>query len=216
MNSSNQAVPSILQILRKLAIDWFHYTIPPIERSRSGKKRLPLEPQELDRYHGHPFPKELYWVSRHTGFREEDISKAAKKGFKSGGKLVNELCRVNDCGLNVERWKHLWVDYPVIMREIWPDAFEPDAKQLQKGSPKPKGGGQLNPNHARDKWIYDRCIAREPYKAIRTKLNKKPKSWERIESDTGIRAAAVRYAERNGLPLPVARKGGRPVTKKRR
>ncbi len=57
---------------------------------------------------------------------------------------------------------------------------------------------------SRDKWIYQQCMNLVPYDTIAIRLRKKPKSWERIASKQGIRAAAVRYAERHNLDeIPV-------------
>src|SRR5262249_16708895 len=54
---------------------------------------------------------------------------------------------------------------------------------------------------ARDKWIYDRCVKGIPYAKIRAQLKKKT-NWDQIESEQGIRQAALRYAERKNLPRP--------------
>jgi hypothetical protein len=45
---------------------------------------------------------------------------------------------------------------------------------------------------------------------IRRRLNDRPKSWERIDTDNGIKTAARAYANRHGLPEPPLRKAGRP------
>ncbi len=64
---------------------------------------------------------------------------------------------------------------------------------------------------ARNKWLYEEACKGTPYKVIVTKLAKKPKSWERIESISGIKRASRAYAERHGLFLPPARQSGRPT-----
>jgi hypothetical protein len=53
---------------------------------------------------------------------------------------------------------------------------------------------------SRDRWIYEQCCKLVPYDTISIQLRRKPKSWERIESKQGIRAAAIRYAKANNLP----------------
>lgn len=52
---------------------------------------------------------------------------------------------------------------------------------------------------ARDKWLYQQSCKLVPYDTIAAKLKLK-KSWDLIRSKQGIRAAAIRYAERHGLP----------------
>lgn len=68
------------------------------------------------------------------------------------------------------------------------------------GSSKAKQRDRDKNLESRDKWIYDECCKGTPYDLIVSKLKKKPKSWDRIESKQGIRSAAKRYADRNGLP----------------
>lgn len=53
---------------------------------------------------------------------------------------------------------------------------------------------------ARDKWIYGECCKGTPYDTIANRLKKKSRRWPRIESKQGVRAAAIRYAERHKLP----------------
>jgi len=67
-----------------------------------------------------------------------------------------------------------------------------------------------SPREQRDKWIYDECMKNTAYKTVAARLKKRrPKKWPMIESLTGIKAAADRYADRHGLPRPHARKSGR-------
>jgi len=71
------------------------------------------------------------------------------------------------------------------------------------------------PTEARDKWIYDECCGRTPYKEIINELQRMIASgqqpeWESIESVNGIKRAAERYAARHDLPLPPKRASGRP------
>lgn len=56
-------------------------------------------------------------------------------------------------------------------------------------------------NTSRDRWLYNQCCNRTPYKSIIAKL--KRKKWDQIESVQGIRNAAMRYAEAEKLePIP--------------
>jgi hypothetical protein len=64
---------------------------------------------------------------------------------------------------------------------------------------------------ARDEWIYPQVMAGIAYAKIITRLGKKPKTWARIETENGIRKAALAYANRHGLPPPPKRKAGRPA-----
>ena len=69
------------------------------------------------------------------------------------------------------------------------------------------------PNEKRDVWIYEECCKGTPYKEIRRHLEAKHKTEEGIEfieSFSGIRNAAARYAHARGLPLPPKRQHGRP------
>lgn len=76
------------------------------------------------------------------------------------------------------------------------------------------GGKALLPaataNDARDEWLYDLAMKTVAWGTIRMRLAKKPKSWERIDSDNGVKKAARAYAHRHGLPVPPPRKAGRP------
>jgi hypothetical protein len=60
-------------------------------------------------------------------------------------------------------------------------------------------------NHDRDRWLYDRCMAGDPYKLILQSLGEQSKEWEQLASLQGIQQAANRFAERNGLPRPPKR-----------
>jgi hypothetical protein len=60
---------------------------------------------------------------------------------------------------------------------------------------------------ARDRWLYQQCCARVPYKAILSQLkNLGPgKGWQRLGSIQGIRKAARSYAKLHDLPYPAPR-----------
>jgi len=66
----------------------------------------------------------------------------------------------------------------------------------------------ITTNDARDKWIYQKCVALVPYASIVRQLKEKAK-WELIDSIQGIKLAAKRYAERNCLPPIPSRQPGR-------
>lgn len=74
------------------------------------------------------------------------------------------------------------------------------------GSPAPTGRDAAT--EARDKYIYEECCRGTTYKAIIARIKTTP-DWEKILGHTGIKAAAVRYAERHKLPKPPSRKSGR-------
>jgi len=61
---------------------------------------------------------------------------------------------------------------------------------------------------SRDQWIYGLCCRGLSHKKIIGQLNVRcPKEgWDRINSVQGVRAAAIRYAERHDLPKPASRK----------
>ena len=82
-----------------------------------------------------------------------------------------------------------------LLQLVEASAKRPAAPTKAPSKPRPK-----RTLDARNRWIYERCIAEVPYQTIIIQLKKKPKSWDRIESIQGIRAAAVRYAAQNGLP----------------
>ncbi len=74
----------------------------------------------------------------------------------------------------------------------------------------------FGPTHARDPatkfrdaWIYKQCMKGTAYKVIILSLKEKPR-WTPIDSVQGIRAAAQRHADADGLPPPPKRQGGRP------
>jgi hypothetical protein len=60
---------------------------------------------------------------------------------------------------------------------------------------------------ARDKWLYQQCCNGVPYKEIQSRLEEegRRKGWRKIGSVQGIRAAALKYAERHQLPAPPSR-----------
>ncbi|HEV2971887.1 MAG TPA: hypothetical protein VGY55_18070 [Pirellulales bacterium] len=90
------------------------------------------------------------------------------------------------------------------------------AGQAGSGRAKPIGSAIVSGNEARDKWIYDEARKTTGWKTIVARLKNKPKKWLRISSVSGIKAAAVRYADRHELPLPDPRKAGRkPVSYRR-
>lgn len=68
------------------------------------------------------------------------------------------------------------------------------------------GRSPKSANDNRDQWIYRECCKGTPLSMIVQKLTKKPKSWYRINTPTGIRNAANRYADRHGRPRPQRRK----------
>ena len=70
------------------------------------------------------------------------------------------------------------------------------------------------PADKRNKWIYDECCKGTDYESTIRKLRKKPKSWERLEWPQSVRAAAIRFADKHGLPHPPKRQHGRPKTSK--
>jgi hypothetical protein len=81
----------------------------------------------------------------------------------------------------------------------------------------PPGNRQSLPaataNAERDEWLYDQCCALVKYEAIIGQLRKRTE-WEPIDSPQGIKNAANRHAERNGLPAIPSRQPGRPPAEK--
>ena len=71
-------------------------------------------------------------------------------------------------------------------------------------------------NEKRDAWIYEECVKGTHYKEIRRQLRIKSETEgvEFVESFSGIRKAAARYAHAHGLPLPPKRQHGRPPAEK--
>lgn len=59
-----------------------------------------------------------------------------------------------------------------------------------------------NPNDARDKFCYDKMASGKTRAWIRNHLST---SWEPLNSEQGVSAAAKRYAERRSLPWPIQR-----------
>ncbi len=68
-------------------------------------------------------------------------------------------------------------------------------------------------NDARDKWLYDQCLALVKYGTIIRQLSNKTE-WEPIGSVKGIKNAANRYANSHLLPLIPPRQHGRPSGQK--
>jgi hypothetical protein len=67
--------------------------------------------------------------------------------------------------------------------------------------PRPKNAS----TEPRDRWIYERCCAGDPYPAIIAALRANAHGWTSIKSKQGVYSAALRYAERHGLPRPANR-----------
>lgn len=63
---------------------------------------------------------------------------------------------------------------------------------------------------ARNKWNYGECCKGTVYSTIISRLKRKPKSWLRITTISGIKKRAIAYAERYDLPMPPKRISGRP------
>ena len=61
---------------------------------------------------------------------------------------------------------------------------------------------------ARDRWIYDECCNGTAYKTIRAELERHPE-WDELLTVQAVHQAARRYADRNRLPRPPARRRGR-------
>lgn len=59
-----------------------------------------------------------------------------------------------------------------------------------------------NPNDARDKFCYDKMMQGKNRAWIRNHLRK---TWEQLESEQAVSAAAKRYAARHNLPWPISR-----------
>jgi hypothetical protein len=66
---------------------------------------------------------------------------------------------------------------------------------------------------ARDKWIYEQAMKGRAWASIMRSLDDKPKTWERLSTENGVKDAAKRYAKRHSLPMPQPRKAGRRNTK---
>lgn len=62
---------------------------------------------------------------------------------------------------------------------------------------------------ARNKWLYEEWQNGTTAAAIIKKLNKKSKTWGRIETDAGIKKQVKAYADHHGLPQPTQRRKGR-------
>jgi hypothetical protein len=73
---------------------------------------------------------------------------------------------------------------------------------------RPTKGKRDSKLDARDQWIYRLCCQGLSHKKIIGQLSVRclKEGWDKIDSIQGIRAAAIRYAERNDLPKPASRK----------
>lgn len=84
-------------------------------------------------------------------------------------------------------------------------------RPLPESEPPKIGGGKVakkkisGRNEARDKWIYRECCKGTAYGTISRTLKSKHPKWDHIESETGILAAAKRYARRHSLEPPSPR-----------
>lgn len=61
-----------------------------------------------------------------------------------------------------------------------------------------------NSNDPRDQFIYESRIEGKTRAWIRNKVNAR-KSWEALESEQAVSAAAKRYSKRHDLPWPIKR-----------
>lgn len=62
---------------------------------------------------------------------------------------------------------------------------------------------------AGNRWIYEQVMQGETYPDIIAELKGKPIKWPAIDTPSGIRLAAFRFAERHQLPEPPKRQQGR-------
>jgi hypothetical protein len=65
-------------------------------------------------------------------------------------------------------------------------------------------------NEPRDKWLYEQCRKGTKYSTIESRLRMNQKGWSKVTGASSIRAAAARYARRNGLPVIPRRQHGAP------
>ena len=100
-------------------------------------------------------------------------------------------------------WEPLGVDWAMTNLPALASLIEQEANGERETPP--------TPEDRRNEWFYDEWCKGSPWGNIRRRLNKKPKTWPRIDSDNGIRLAARRYADKHGLPHPPSRKAGRPA-----
>jgi hypothetical protein len=92
-------------------------------------------------------------------------------------------------GLNQLEWR----------RDACPE--EPSQVPIRTGKVR-KTINRARPLEARDRWIYNSCRKKLPYKEIVRTLKERAvtKGWESIQSIQGVREAAIKYAERHHLP----------------
>jgi hypothetical protein len=126
-------------------------------------------------------------------------------------KVCNDVAKLLEMADKFEPYP-TWDRYFALMSEYAHDLYAiRDAVQPEAGPtdqlPGGRGSRRTRPirsvdsaTEARNRWIYKQCCALVPYDTIAIQLKKKPKSWLRIDSKQGIRAAAVRYAQRHNLP----------------
>lgn len=68
------------------------------------------------------------------------------------------------------------------------------------------GNGVVSDNHERDEHIYRECRKGTAYAQIRRDV-KNHQGWWSLDTDQGIRQAAMRFAVKHKLPLPEPRRG---------
>ncbi len=93
-----------------------------------------------------------------------------------------------------------------------PEPAGPLAEQPVQATPRPAPATDTRvirdkKREARDRWLYQRCCQRTPYKTILSELKKiaPRRGWDPLDSIQAIRTAAHRYAERQGRPPPPRR-----------
>ncbi len=69
---------------------------------------------------------------------------------------------------------------------------------MSRNYPRPKGPSA----EPRDRWLYEQCVAGVPYPRIVAALKANAHGGKPIASKQGVYGAALRYAERHGVPRP--------------
>ncbi len=164
------------------------------KKSRQKSRDIPLRNEDATRL----FPWSFGWHPLGAGNRNLDadfadtkrafVSKLREKSSQDEARVAFTENLIKPTAAHQRAWQMVFTTW----RRDYPSLAHKDA-----------------PTEARDKYIYDQCCASTVYKRIILDVKKRPE-WDRIDSISGIRRAAQRYAMRHGLPLPPLRQRGRP------
>lgn len=168
--------------------------------------RFPLQPCSSEEFTEIDALKHELWtrLSDFQEFLEETIDDMAAEAFGFCASLIFQCARevdAIDVDEIIEYGVDVWPVYASQVIEAW------TTRELTQGD-----CDAAVAIYARNKWIYEQVMAGVKYSDIirGLKASASENKWRLISTTPGLKAAAMRHAERHDLPKPPLRPPGRP------